>query len=336
MKEYSIKKLPSSKEYLYNKQLQKCSKDILKDGHIVKKIFPTIGLPDHKDKKSVEVFIPITKVKSWVIDHLDGGDYYEDDFSRCLSHFAINNSKCDKDNLILTKDLEINVLDKKISLSRGTVVNDILINFIKIQESKIDLGIFKEKLNVVFSSDPIDLFTMSMRGINSCMKWKSAHSGSLIGSVFDPYCAIIYLTNNEDTKYGKKMIARSIVRYTVDHNKKPSIFIEGSYINTMCDSDIDDDTNDTDIQEFCLEEVQKIFVNYIKSKVKIPVIRSEYYINDDLTIPTSPEVKKLFKVKVDDGKGVLSYIDDDALEYDEEWEDNDNEDDADEADEIEN
>lgn len=91
------------------------------------------------------------------------------------------------------------------------------------------------KYKVCFSSDGStgawDIATMSMRGISSCQTWGSANSTHVVGSVVDPFTAIIYLTNGSNpTEYGSKMIRRCIVRFMVDEKKKlPFIALERMY-----------------------------------------------------------------------------------------------------------
>lgn len=89
-----------------------------------------------------------------------------------------------------------------------------------------------ESFNLFFSSDGIrgawDIATMSMRGISSCQRWGAGHEKCLIGSILDPFTGIIYLSSNDNTDYGKKMFARSIVRFIVKENK-PFLFIERPY-----------------------------------------------------------------------------------------------------------
>src|SRR5258708_2077968 len=91
------------------------------------------------------------------------------------------------------------------------------------------------KYKVRFSSDGSDgmwdIATMSMRGITSCQSWDSVNSSHIIGSVVDPFTAIIYLTSG--AKYndlGDKMIRRCVVRFMVDEKKKiPFIGLEKMY-----------------------------------------------------------------------------------------------------------
>jgi len=124
---------------------------------------------------------------------------------------------------------------------------------------------------VVFSSKPEDIMHMSMRGIKSCMRWQSRHSKSLIGSVIDPYCSIIYLTDNLKTK---NMLARAVVRYVHNSdNCSNEIFIEKIYFNKKF-TEISDILNDYFYgDEFEIDEtkVLKIFKDYIKSKTNLNI-----------------------------------------------------------------
>ena len=99
-------------------------------------------------------------------------------------------------------------------------------------QKAIKLG--EQELDLVFSSDGLeglwDLATMSMRGVISCMHWDNweRHAKHLVGSIVDPYCGIIYLTDNTDTEYGKTIVKRSLVRYII-HEDKPALFLEKIY-----------------------------------------------------------------------------------------------------------
>lgn len=90
------------------------------------------------------------------------------------------------------------------------------------------------KMSIVFSSDGLDgawdLLTMSMRGISSCQGWTGQYKNCTIGSVVDPFTAIMYLTSGSKTEHGSKMIRRCIVRFVVDSLvKRPCIFLEYMY-----------------------------------------------------------------------------------------------------------
>lgn len=76
-----------------------------------------------------------------------------------------------------------------------------------------------KNLHVMFRSDGLDgawdLVTMSMRGPKSCMRWEAKQSPALVGSIVDPGCGIIYLTNDSKTPYGPKMLFRAVVRLAI-------------------------------------------------------------------------------------------------------------------------
>jgi hypothetical protein len=103
------------------------------------------------------------------------------------------------------------------------------------------------KTEICFSADPWDIATMSMRGIDSCMSWKGSRSANLIGSIVDPCCAVIYLTNNQlhtiakksgsEALVGTEMLARSVVRYVLNEKgQDPSLLLERLYIHPKLSS----------------------------------------------------------------------------------------------------
>lgn len=96
-------------------------------------------------------------------------------------------------------------------------------------------------LKVIFSTDPWDIATMSMRGIHSCMRWGTHQSHSLVGSILCPYTAVIYSTDGtkvQPKKYerrtyqmGERMIHRAVVRIVSDCStgKRRMVFMEEPY-----------------------------------------------------------------------------------------------------------
>lgn len=91
---------------------------------------------------------------------------------------------------------------------------------------------------VKFTSDGKDgiwnIATMSMRGVNSCQSWDGmggGQSGKVIGSMIDPFTAIIYLTCGTNiNNYGDKMVRRCVVRYMIDNvSKEPYLLLEKMY-----------------------------------------------------------------------------------------------------------
>jgi len=106
----------------------------------------------------------------------------------------------------------------------------------------LDFFLFRQsnrQLDVAFSSDnevgAWDLATMAMRGIHSCQSWTAGRRSNLIGSIIDPCCGIIYLTDNEETQYGSNMLYRSIVRYVVHPKFGPCLFLERGYSQPIFD-----------------------------------------------------------------------------------------------------
>jgi hypothetical protein len=128
------------------------------------------------------------------------------------------------------------------------------------KDKKVSNPFKKGNLKVCFSSDGNkgywDIATMSMRKISSCMRWTSDHAMSLVGSIVDPYAAIIYITDGTKTKYGSAMLARAVVRFVSDHGK-PAIFVEKVYKNGYAHND---------------DEIMRVFISYISNRVNIPVI----------------------------------------------------------------
>lgn len=78
------------------------------------------------------------------------------------------------------------------------------------------------RCGIAFSSDMItglwDLATMAMRGTSSCQHWNNRHSNHLIGSMVDPFCGIMYLTDGTINEYGLMMHRRCLVRMIVNYN----------------------------------------------------------------------------------------------------------------------
>jgi hypothetical protein len=143
-----------------------------------------------------------------------------------------------------------------------------------------------------------DIATMSMRGIHSCMKWSSKQSKHLIGSIIDPFTAVIYITDKTKLKYGSKFLRRSVVRYMVYNTGKnvykPFIFIERVYAHSKIRKSpyVNKDTNETD--------TANIFTDYIKSKLNIDI--PIYYGSPP---PGSAMIRPSFVIKDDE----LSYSD---------------------------
>lgn len=125
-----------------------------------------------------------------------------------------------------------------------------------IQARKVDEDL-PSNYRIVFSTDPWDIATMSMRGIKSCMEWSHKYSTGLVGSMLCPYTAVIYLTDGMEVRtlshnktYGKatRMLARSVVRivnstvrgerFDIRKNNyvvRPRLMLERNYTTTSID-----------------------------------------------------------------------------------------------------
>ncbi len=89
---------------------------------------------------------------------------------------------------------------------------------------------WNNNLEIVFSTHPWDIATMSMRGIKSCQSWGKTQSTCLIGSIIDPNMGIMYITDGKPhSKYGERMLARTVVRLTAPmHTFKNGQYIEAT------------------------------------------------------------------------------------------------------------
>lgn len=147
---------------------------------------------------------------------------------------------------------------KKIFPSIGIINSSKFINHPDVKNAKI-----------VFSSDGItglwDIATMSMRGAMSCMHWRNPHSTHLIGSMVDPVCGIVYITDGQITDYGSSMIKRALVRMGIDDNK-PFLIVDKIYAKTKNTDPLTYDNCDKFVHT-----TSELFVNFIQSKSKIPV-----------------------------------------------------------------
>jgi len=160
---------------------------------------------------------------------------------------------------------------------------------------------------IYFSSDGLDgawdIATMSQRGIRSCQSWNGAYKQCLVGSILDPYVAVMYYASDkDDTNYGPKMIRRCVVRMIVNSKtREPALFLDYMYPSP--------DTN-----------ILNAFKNFLEEKThhKFEIITNENG-TADLTnyfLPKSKVIDKLidysnFHNTVYDGakEGILSYQD---------------------------
>lgn len=148
-----------------------------------------------------------------------------------------------------------------------------------------------KKVKLVFSAadeaGAWDLATMSMRGIKSCVRWEGQHATCLIGSLLDPGCGILYLTNGSKTPYGSKMLFRAIVRLAVK-GKEPCLILEKNY-STYYKS--------TRATKNCDDELRKHFITFLtqKTKNKLPIIdaTSASFNAAEYKLPTFKQLQQL-------------------------------------------
>jgi hypothetical protein len=221
-------------------------------------------------------------------------NYYDDDY-RYTNRFDgqhrlpdfIKYLYINKYNDVIKVFNEIGLPDGGISLNETTIQSSLIYQLIRsielyVSSTKRDniISAFKlarqEKLKdkdfflgkkVEFSANPWDIATMSMRGIASCMSWHSSHPASLAGSILDPYCGIIYLSDNTIRRgrtitYGSGMSARSVVRIVKHKDGYMKLLLERLYIE------------DKNLSFEKIELISSLFKNYLKSATGIPVIDS--------------------------------------------------------------
>jgi hypothetical protein len=186
--------------------------------------------------------------------------------------------------------------------------NSVEKDFCELDGKKIDLVFSSEKTKGVY-----DIATMSMRGIYSCLNLGNVHAkDKLIGNIVSPFSAIIYLTDNTKTEYGKKMLRRSMVRFCVSGvERSPEIFIDRVYhhnperIGSFEYADYKMGYDERSIQETfklyiatnltCNIKVSCSFGMVSKNHLTIPYDKnlnhvSTKYVYNDHSIPMTPSV----------------------------------------------
>lgn len=264
----------------------------ISSGFKIEKVFPEIGLPNSKE--DIEVKLDFEDVALDKVIHLA--------IKRYVSQFKQEHHHADLKGLELFKVSQIlyvlEELDRRFTKTYGLEISKDSVRLASAIPSydgkalfKVGTDVFKltralleagskyvkvdlvdneeiakecKKLQIVFSSDGIDgawdIATMSMRGIKSCMRWEARQSKALVGSITDPCCGIIYLTNGSKTQHGSKMLFRALVRVVVDYDKNPALVVDRLY--SAFYKNKPNEYNKLDLQ------IRKIFVDYLKSKVK--------------------------------------------------------------------
>ncbi len=231
------------------------------------KSFDTLGLKDFTAASKLKSGVGFASKLKYIYDlfESDGVDYSDDDNLEAMSAYSIRHIvEHLQRNLTATNTLRRSIKDDRdlVLFKKGTsarhVIKDLILRSQRLASSHpktLLTGLSnmlvgeKKPHRVVFSTNPWDILTMSMRGIDSCMAWPSTshsntgHSNCLIGSVLDPYCGVIYVTNGTKTTHGSHMFYRSVVRLVKKRGADPKsgkfhLFVEGAYL-----TDDDDDSN---------------------------------------------------------------------------------------------
>lgn len=256
----------STKDFLKQKELPTFIVKGLKPFDKIHKVFPSIGLSNCEEASKIDTVLPHSTghlLKSAIVNELDRcyglicatDAFFEEGKLIQATADAIHYSYPVEENNKIVLKLYKDIIDadgKRVFSQNASIfkVYNKLYNLISdlksesIQPKKLeDLEHFKQfssenipqHLKIVFSSDGVDglwdISTISMRGITSCQSWEGQYKKKLIGTIVDPFAAVIYLTSGSNTKYGSKMVRRCIVRFIVDKDKKPFILLDRMYSN---------------------------------------------------------------------------------------------------------
>ena len=226
----------------------------------LEKVYPLIGLPNTKEKIDIDLQlgdVNLSKVihlaiKKWLeefhaehcIMDYKGVELFK--LSKILYLIEELNRRFNKNidiqyvgnKVILTSSIPS--YDGRVLIKNGTdvfkLVRDLLVAGNKWAKTELvspdDIKAQCKHLSIAFSSEGIDgawdIATMSMRGVKSCMRWPAKQAPALVGSITDPCCGIIYLTNGAKTQYGSKMLFRSVVRIMMSGHT-PIVMVDRLY-----------------------------------------------------------------------------------------------------------
>jgi len=256
----------------------------------LEKIFPKLGLPNSQEPidikfdlstvqldkiihLAVRKFIqhwnedrPLTNMKGLELFKMSRVIYLLEELNRRFN--KKNGFTYTKDKVLLTSSIPS--YDGKVLIKSGTDVFELVKTLFdhSAKYVKVDLVSPEEiskqckKMQIAFSSEGVDgawdIATMSMRGIKSCMRWEARQCSALLGSIVDPCCGIIFLTNGNKTPYGSKMLFRSVVRLAM-YQDKPVLLVDRLYSSFY-------KTKPGEQGKFD-QQILNIFINYLKKKV---------------------------------------------------------------------
>jgi hypothetical protein len=237
------------------------------------------------------------KYRYWLFSSPEAANLDRDAVVKLLLELA---KKIEDSTIVTKKDLSVKLIDSFYAtlneaanasekhLTEATLAK--MLNFCVNQKSLYQYWeLPNEDMKVVFSSKGSqanwDMATMSMRGITSCQRWNHSMAKHLIGSIVDPNAAILYLTNGDDTKYGSKMIRRSVVRLVVDNKTQEKVLLMERIYPFLTRSNFTDPST------------LKVFKNFLtkktKGKIKIVYALDKSFNSKRYSIPMAQELKLL-------------------------------------------
>jgi len=305
MKKYTLKKALNQSKYPYQYEFKHITEKFNPSGK-VDKFMPSIGLEDKSHKKinfrmgvlldviinDCIYYLPVYLKNSFNIKHKDSQLSF--DFLKNIRHnFSQKNDKC-----YLERNITVKSGKETIKLKKNQEIYDLIVKHINNVRAvwngpKLEKTIIINGAKIKVSSKPYDILTMSMRGIDSCMSWSwdgdvSENCRSLVGSMYDPYCSIIYITDGKKTQYGENMIARSVIRYIKDFNKnQDGVLIENVYLN-----------EDFKNQSYGYDRnyIINLFKDFIKEKTNIKNIIYYNEYKDTYVVPRSDLYEKIANI----------------------------------------
>lgn len=271
------------------------------------KSFDTLGLKDFTVATKLNSGMDVASKLEYIHNSFDDDDIDHDDSDhlQCMAAASMRHIVESLQGRITSKNtLTKSIVDDRdlVLFKKGStvkaVIKDLLLRANNVSDS-YPAKAFNEALNmlsgpkgksrkVVFSTNPWDILTMSMRGIDSCMEWNSSHCRCLIGSVLDPYVGVIYVTNEQKTAYGSHMNFRSVVRLVKQKNDpaiapKFRLFVEGAYPN-----DLDDDADRTVTEMF-----RSVLAKRIKNNTRIAGVVKENEDSYKYYVPFTTETRNM-------------------------------------------
>lgn len=310
-----------SKDIIENEKLPKWMSNhpIFKEVTTFRKVFPSKGLTNKSEP--LAIFLAENNANS-LISYIKriAGSYIDYNKYNSYDDGVILKSICNDDSLIISKTNKISIKttedisSQKVFIPKNTSIFSVLdkLDNREIPEIILSSDLFKKfsrlnipigSANICFSTDPWDIATMSMRGIETCQSWNGGHRQCLIGSVLDPYVGMIYLSSsNKTTELGSKMLFRANVRFALERvfgpKSSPLIVIDQVYPEYF-------------------KEIYDLFAEYITNHSSLRVCDgshlSHFYKDKRVFLPENSISEKLKYFSIN-GKSERPYIKPDSIE----------------------